>query len=157
MLLGAKTAACSPSFLPTCTFLGFHSEVLGLVADSVRNILRTLSATKPRSSDWKPIHSTAGFVVRQRRGMDGWIAKTEGSFLHSFLPVSICESPPSSPCFHDISFPDEIHQCFRCTKLWRQRRRWEKCITVVGTHSERGSTKECRPRLHHRTFLGFKV
>ena len=36
--------------------LGFQSEVLGLVTDCVRKIVRTLSATNPRTSDWKPSH-----------------------------------------------------------------------------------------------------
>ena len=36
--------------------VGFPSEVLGLVADSVAKILRILSATKPRTSDGKPRH-----------------------------------------------------------------------------------------------------
>ena len=34
--------------------LGFHSEVLGLVADTERKILHILSATKSRTSEWKP-------------------------------------------------------------------------------------------------------
>ena len=55
---------------PTLRGLSFHSEVLGLVSDSVRTILRTRpSATKPRTSDWKPNDIT--YSVDRKRETKG--------------------------------------------------------------------------------------
>ena len=48
-----RVRLCDPF---TITRLGFPSEVQGLVADSENNVMRTLSATKARTSDGKLIH-----------------------------------------------------------------------------------------------------
>ena len=45
--------------------VSFPSEAFGFVADSVRSILRTLSATKPRTSDWKPIYDEISVPICQ--------------------------------------------------------------------------------------------
>ena len=49
--------------------LSFPTEVLGLVADSVRNILCTLSVTKLRTSIWRPAYHSDLVRKLQRRMM----------------------------------------------------------------------------------------
>ena len=71
--------------------ISFHSEVLGLVTDSECKILRTLSATKPRTSDWKPMYVVRGggrrydVFLRVSRNQDHLAIAT--LFGHTFAEV----------------------------------------------------------------------